>query len=63
MIELSVERCRQYHDQGIPISISLNLAPETLANPNFIRQVSSCMKRHGVHARLPDPSRSRNRRS
>jgi EAL domain-containing protein (putative c-di-GMP-specific phosphodiesterase class I)/ActR/RegA family two-component response regulator len=51
MIELSAERCRQYHDQGIPISISLNLAPETLANPNFIRQVSSCMKRHGV---LPD---------
>jgi len=51
MIELSVERCRQYHDQGIPISISLNLAPETLAHPNFIRQVSSCMKRHGV---MPD---------
>ncbi|ALK97659.1 oxygen sensor protein [Massilia sp. WF1] len=51
MIELSVERCRQYHDQGIPISISLNLAAETLANPNFIRQVQSCMKRHGV---LPD---------
>jgi EAL domain-containing protein (putative c-di-GMP-specific phosphodiesterase class I)/CheY-like chemotaxis protein len=51
MIELSVERCRQYHDQGIPISISLNLAPETLANPNFLRQVSSCMKRHGV---MPD---------
>jgi EAL domain-containing protein (putative c-di-GMP-specific phosphodiesterase class I) len=51
MIELSAERCRQYHDAGIPISISLNLAPETLAHPNFIRQVSSCVKRHGV---LPD---------
>jgi EAL domain-containing protein (putative c-di-GMP-specific phosphodiesterase class I)/ActR/RegA family two-component response regulator len=51
MIELSVERCRQFHDQGIPISIALNLAPETLANPNFIRQVQSCMKRHGV---MPD---------
>jgi EAL domain-containing protein (putative c-di-GMP-specific phosphodiesterase class I)/ActR/RegA family two-component response regulator len=51
MLELSVERCRQYHGQGIPISISLNLAPETLAHPNFIRQVQSTMKRHGV---LPD---------
>jgi len=51
MLELSVERCRQYHSQGIPISISLNLAPETLAHPNFIRQVQSTMKRHGV---LPD---------
>jgi len=51
MIELSAERCRQYHDAGIPISMSVNLAPETLAHPNFIRQVSSCVKRHGV---LPD---------
>jgi EAL domain-containing protein (putative c-di-GMP-specific phosphodiesterase class I)/ActR/RegA family two-component response regulator len=51
MLEMSVERCRRYHDQGIPISISLNLAPETLAHPNFIRQVTSTMQRHGV---LPD---------
>jgi EAL domain-containing protein (putative c-di-GMP-specific phosphodiesterase class I)/ActR/RegA family two-component response regulator len=51
MLEMSVERCRRYHDQGIPISISLNLAPETLAHPNFVRQVASTMKRHGV---LPD---------
>jgi EAL domain-containing protein (putative c-di-GMP-specific phosphodiesterase class I)/ActR/RegA family two-component response regulator len=51
MLEMSVERCRRYHDQGIPISISLNLAPQTLAHPNFIRQVTSTMQRHGV---LPD---------
>lgn len=51
MIELSVERCRAFHDQGIPISISLNLAPATLAQPDFVRQIASCMKRHGV---LPD---------
>ncbi|PQP02359.1 oxygen sensor protein [Massilia phosphatilytica] len=51
MLEMSVERCHRYHDKGIPISISLNLAPETLAHPNFIRQVASTMQRHGV---LPD---------
>jgi EAL domain-containing protein (putative c-di-GMP-specific phosphodiesterase class I)/ActR/RegA family two-component response regulator len=51
MLEMSVERCRRYHDQGIPISISLNLAPETLAHPNFVRQVAATMQRHGV---LPD---------
>lgn len=51
MIELSVERCRRYHHAGIPISIALNIAPQTLAHPNFIRQVTSVMKRHGV---LPD---------
>jgi EAL domain-containing protein (putative c-di-GMP-specific phosphodiesterase class I)/CheY-like chemotaxis protein len=48
MIEMAVERCRGFHDQGIPISISVNLAPETLAHANFVRQVTACVKRHGV---------------
>ena len=51
MIELSVERCRWLHDQGTPISISINLAPETLAHPAFLRQISACLGRHAV---LPD---------
>ncbi|MFC0252838.1 EAL domain-containing response regulator [Massilia consociata] len=48
MIEMSVERCRAFHDQGIPISISINLAPETLAHPAFIRQIGGCIGRHRV---------------
>jgi EAL domain-containing protein (putative c-di-GMP-specific phosphodiesterase class I)/ActR/RegA family two-component response regulator len=51
MIEKSVERCRQFHDQGIPISISINLAPETLAHPAFMQQIAACVGRHRV---LPD---------
>lgn len=51
MIELSLERCRKLHDQGIPISISINLAPETVAHPAFIRQVSAALGRHRL---LPD---------
>jgi EAL domain-containing protein (putative c-di-GMP-specific phosphodiesterase class I)/CheY-like chemotaxis protein len=51
MIEKSVERCREFHDKGIPISISVNLAPETLAHPAFIQQMSACMGRHRV---MPD---------
>jgi EAL domain-containing protein (putative c-di-GMP-specific phosphodiesterase class I) len=51
MIEMSVEHCRGYHDAGIPIAISLNLAPETLAHPAFIRQITATMGRHGL---LPD---------
>lgn len=51
MIELSVERCRWFHDRGTPISISINLAPETLAHPAFIRQITACLGRHAV---LPD---------
>jgi EAL domain-containing protein (putative c-di-GMP-specific phosphodiesterase class I)/CheY-like chemotaxis protein len=51
MIEMSVERCRQFHDKGIPTSISINLAPETLAHPAFLRQITACIGRHRL---LPD---------
>jgi EAL domain-containing protein (putative c-di-GMP-specific phosphodiesterase class I)/ActR/RegA family two-component response regulator len=51
MIEKSVQRCREFHDQGIPISISINLAPETLAHPAFMQQIAACVGRHRV---MPD---------
>jgi EAL domain-containing protein (putative c-di-GMP-specific phosphodiesterase class I)/CheY-like chemotaxis protein len=51
MIELSLERCRALHDQGIPICISINLAPETLAHPGFLRQIAGAVSRHGL---MPD---------
>lgn len=51
MIELSLERCRGLHDKGIPISISVNLAPETLAHPAFIRQITAALNRHRL---MPD---------
>ncbi|KFI08281.1 EAL domain-containing protein [Massilia sp. BSC265] len=48
MIELSAERCRWFQDQGIPVPISLNLAPETLAHPAFVRQITACVQRHRI---------------
>ncbi|MGF6272695.1 EAL domain-containing protein (putative c-di-GMP-specific phosphodiesterase class I) [Massilia sp. UYP11] len=48
MIELSVERCRWFQDQGIPVPISLNIAPETLAHPAFARQIVASLERHQV---------------
>ncbi|MES2130235.1 MAG: EAL domain-containing response regulator [Pseudomonadota bacterium] len=51
MIEKSVQACRGFHDQGIPIAISINLAPETLAHPAFMQQIAACLGRHRV---LPD---------
>jgi EAL domain-containing protein (putative c-di-GMP-specific phosphodiesterase class I)/CheY-like chemotaxis protein len=51
MIEKSVKACRGFHDQGIPITISINLAPETLAHPAFMQQISACVGRHRV---MPD---------
>jgi EAL domain-containing protein (putative c-di-GMP-specific phosphodiesterase class I) len=50
MIELSVERCRWLQEQGIPVPISLNLSPETLAHPAFVRQIVACLARHQLSA-------------
>ena len=48
MIELSVEHCRWFQEQGIPVPISLNIAPETLAHPAFVRQIVASLERHKV---------------
>jgi EAL domain-containing protein (putative c-di-GMP-specific phosphodiesterase class I) len=48
MIEKAVERCREFQDQGLPVEISINVAPETLAHPAFIQQISACVERHLV---------------
>lgn len=51
MIERSVAGARWLHDQGVPISISINLAPQTLAHPAFMQQIAACMQRHRM---MPD---------
>ncbi|WP_426207824.1 EAL domain-containing response regulator [Massilia sp. TWP1-3-3] len=51
MIEKSVERCRELHDQGLTVEVSINVAPETLAHPAFMQQISACVERHQVAPR------------
>lgn len=51
MIDKSVAACRLLHDQGIPISIAVNVAPRTLAQPPFMAQMNACLARHRI---LPD---------
>ncbi|MES2317196.1 MAG: EAL domain-containing response regulator [Pseudomonadota bacterium] len=48
MIEKSVERCREFQDASLPVEISINVAPETLAHPAFFQQITACVDRHGV---------------
>ncbi|SHG70262.1 EAL domain-containing protein [Massilia sp. CF038] len=48
MIEKSVAHCRRFHEQGLPVEISINVAPETLAHPAFIQQISACVERHQI---------------
>ncbi len=51
MIEKSVAACRTLHDQGIPISFSINVDQSTLAHPQFVEQMTACLERHRI---LPD---------
>jgi EAL domain-containing protein (putative c-di-GMP-specific phosphodiesterase class I) len=51
MIERSVQGCRWLHDRGIPMPVSINISPQTLAHPSFLQQIGACLERHRV---LPD---------
>jgi EAL domain-containing protein (putative c-di-GMP-specific phosphodiesterase class I)/CheY-like chemotaxis protein len=50
MIEKSVAACRTLHDQGVPISVSINVDQGTLAHPQFMEQISACIERHRIMA-------------
>jgi EAL domain-containing protein (putative c-di-GMP-specific phosphodiesterase class I)/FixJ family two-component response regulator len=48
MIEKSVAACRTLHDQGIPISVSINVDQGTLAHPQFMEQIGACLERYRI---------------
>jgi EAL domain-containing protein (putative c-di-GMP-specific phosphodiesterase class I)/CheY-like chemotaxis protein len=50
MIEKSVAACRTLHDKGIPISVSINVDRSTLAHPQFMAQIKSCLERYRILA-------------
>lgn len=50
MIEKSVAACRKLHDQGVPISVSINVDQSTLAHPQFMEQIGTCLERHRIMA-------------
>jgi EAL domain-containing protein (putative c-di-GMP-specific phosphodiesterase class I)/CheY-like chemotaxis protein len=50
MIEKSVAACRKLHDQGVPISVSINVDQGTLAHPQFMEQIAACLERHRIMA-------------
>ncbi len=51
MIEKSVQYCHSFQEQGMPVEISINVAPATLAHPAFIGQIGACLARHRVAPR------------
>lgn len=48
MIGQSVARCRWLRERGTPIAVSLNIAPETLAERDFVGRIQACLAQHRV---------------
>lgn len=43
VIKKSAAACRSWHEQGFPISVSINLASAPLTEPTFAEQVADCI--------------------
>ncbi|OGQ58746.1 MAG: hypothetical protein A3J24_01780 [Deltaproteobacteria bacterium RIFCSPLOWO2_02_FULL_53_8] len=39
IIEKSIVACRNWHEQGYPISVSINLSPSSLSDPDFAEKI------------------------
>ena len=50
MIDSALESSAWLKRQALPHAVSINLAPDTLAHPDFVQQIWACAERHGVRA-------------
>jgi EAL domain-containing protein (putative c-di-GMP-specific phosphodiesterase class I)/FixJ family two-component response regulator len=48
VIELSVAACRSWHDQGLNLSVSINLSPTSLAQPGLAERILAHVGEHGL---------------
>lgn len=48
VIELSIAACRGWHDQGLILSVSINLSPTSLAQAGLAEKILSYVGQHGL---------------
>lgn len=48
VIELSVAACRSWHDEGLNLSVSINLSPTSLAQAGLAEKILSYVGQHGL---------------
>lgn len=48
VIERSVAACRGWHDQGLPLAVSINLSPTSLAEPGLAEKILVHIGQHGL---------------
>lgn len=50
VIERSVAACRGWHDDGIPLSVSINLSPTSLGEEGLAERILAHIAKHGLEA-------------
>ena len=48
VLELALARCRRWLDQGIALSVAVNVSARSLTEPDLVHRIRGAMERHGV---------------
>jgi diguanylate cyclase (GGDEF)-like protein len=52
VLELALARCRRWLDQGIALSVAVNLSVHVLTEPDLVSRIRGALQRHGVPGEL-----------
>lgn len=52
VFEQAVQQCRKWQEQGLDLSVSVNVSPAEFAAPDLVSRLTSVLKRHNVKASL-----------
>jgi diguanylate cyclase (GGDEF)-like protein len=52
VLDLALARCRRWLDQGIALSVAVNLSARCLSEPDLVERVRRALRRHGVPGEL-----------
>jgi diguanylate cyclase (GGDEF)-like protein len=52
VLDLALARCRRWLDDGIALSVAVNLSARCLAEPDLVERVARALQRHGVPGEL-----------
>jgi diguanylate cyclase (GGDEF)-like protein len=52
VLDLALARCRRWLDEGIALSVAVNLSAHCLTEPDLVPRIRSALQRHGVPGEL-----------
>jgi diguanylate cyclase (GGDEF)-like protein len=52
VLDLALARCRRWLDDGIALSVAVNLSARCLSEPDLVERVAQALQRHGVPGEL-----------